>query len=153
MLIATYVGLQLLIPLRHYLYPGKVSWTEEGHRFAWHMKLRDKDASADFIIVDPVRSDTLVVDPRDYLTRWQARKMSTRPDMILQFSHYLAEKMRHDGHVQVEVRAEVTASLNGRRSQVLIDPTVDLARQRRTLKSASWILPLEEPLRTAPRRP
>ncbi len=146
-LVATYVGLQLLIPLRHYIYPGEVSWTEEGHRFAWHMKLRSKRASAEFVVVDPVRSDTLLVDPEDYLTGWQGRKMSTRPDMILQFSHYLAEKMRKDGHVQVEVRAKVTASLNGRRPQALIDPTVDLAAQRRTLKPARWIMPLEEPLR------
>ncbi len=37
-----YLALQLLIPLRHFLYPGNVHWTEEGHRFSWHMKLRNK---------------------------------------------------------------------------------------------------------------
>ncbi len=41
-LLAVWVGVQCLFPLRHWLYPGNVSWTEEGHRFAWHMKLRDK---------------------------------------------------------------------------------------------------------------
>lgn len=37
-----WVAFQCLMPFRHWLYPGNVSWTEEGHRFSWHMKLRDK---------------------------------------------------------------------------------------------------------------
>ncbi|MCI0746752.1 MAG: HTTM domain-containing protein [Verrucomicrobia subdivision 3 bacterium] len=41
-LISAYLAIQLLVPLRHLLYPGSVHWTEEGHRFSWHMKLRDK---------------------------------------------------------------------------------------------------------------
>ncbi|WP_166829530.1 HTTM domain-containing protein [Thalassoroseus pseudoceratinae] len=44
--LAVWVGVQCLVPLRHWLYPGNVSWTEEGHRFAWHMKLRDKSADS-----------------------------------------------------------------------------------------------------------
>ena len=40
-----------LLFLRHWLYPGNVSWTEEGHRYAWHMKLRDKDCTATFELV------------------------------------------------------------------------------------------------------
>jgi len=35
-----------LVPLRHLLYPGYVSWNEQGHRFAWQMKLRDKEGFA-----------------------------------------------------------------------------------------------------------
>ena len=42
-LLHLYVLAQLLVPLRHWLYPGTVSWTEEGHRFSWHMKLRAQD--------------------------------------------------------------------------------------------------------------
>ena len=32
--VGLYLALQILIPLRHWLYPGEVSWTEEGHRFS-----------------------------------------------------------------------------------------------------------------------
>ncbi len=39
-----WLSLQLWLPLRHYCIPGNVSWTEEGHRFSWRMKLRDKEA-------------------------------------------------------------------------------------------------------------
>jgi len=40
--VAVYLTFQLIMPLRHYLYPGNVSWTEEGHRFSWRMKLNRK---------------------------------------------------------------------------------------------------------------
>lgn len=51
-LLSVYLLVQLLLPLRHLLYAGDPSWTEEGHRYAWHMKLRDKDAEAVFHVVD-----------------------------------------------------------------------------------------------------
>ena len=37
-----WLAIQILVPLRHWLYTGNASWTEEGHRFSWHMKLRSK---------------------------------------------------------------------------------------------------------------
>ncbi len=40
--IALWLAFQVLFPLRHLLYPGNSGWTDEGQRFAWQMKLRDK---------------------------------------------------------------------------------------------------------------
>jgi len=40
--VSIYLSVQVLVPLRHFLYPGRASWTEEGHYFAWRMKLRSK---------------------------------------------------------------------------------------------------------------
>ena len=45
-LLGLYEVFQLLFPLRHYLYPGPVSWTEEVHYLAWQMKLRAKEGLA-----------------------------------------------------------------------------------------------------------
>lgn len=142
-LLSLYVVGQFLIPLRHFLYPGEVSWTEEGHRFSWHMKLRTKESTATFFVTDPQRRQSWRIVPDTLLTKWQMDKMPKRPDMILQFAHYLAEKARREGHEQVEVRAEVWCGLNGRKPQLLIDPKVDLAKQPRSLLPASWILPLK----------
>ncbi len=137
---------QLLVPLRHFLYPGNVSWTEEGHRFAWHMKLRAKTvASATFIVTDPRTGTTWNADPRDDLEPWQVSRMLTRPDMILQFCHRVADDLR-DRFPGVEVRADVRVSLNGRPPQPMIDPTVNLAAEKRSLRPADWIVPLREPL-------
>lgn len=142
-LLLLYLAVQLLFPFRHFLYPGPVSWTEEGHRFAWHMKLRDKDGSVRFVVTDPASRKTWTVDPREeHLSRRQAEKLAGWPDMIHQFSLYLAEEYRRDGYQRVEVRAEAMASLNGREYQFLIDPNTDLAAKPRTLWPADWILPL-----------
>jgi hypothetical protein len=144
-LVAAYVALQLLVPLRHHLYPGDVAWTEEGHRFSWRMKLRDKEAHAVFVLTDPASGRTWTVDPLEYLFPWQREEMVSRPGMILQFSHFLAREKRKEGYRDVEVRAFVPASLNGRNPQLLVDPALDLTRERRTLTPARWILPLAEP--------
>jgi hypothetical protein len=45
-----WLAMQLLIPLRHHLYPGDVAWTEEGHRFSWRMKLRDKHGTTEIYL-------------------------------------------------------------------------------------------------------
>ena len=143
---AAYVAVQVAVPLRHALYPGNASWTEEGHRFAWHMKLREKRGAVRF---DVRRGGpdawAWEVDPRTHLTKWQARKMAGRPDMILQFAHFLAEEASGPAGAPVEVRAHVEASLNGRRPQRLIDPAVNLAAERRSLRPAAWIEPLAHP--------
>ena len=99
-----------------------------------------------FMITDPATGQVIDVYPEDTLNSRQCDKMLTHPDMILQFCHRLAEEMRQRGHGQVEVRAEVMASLNGRERQLLVDPTVDLAKEKRSLAPAPWIMPLTKPL-------
>jgi vitamin K-dependent gamma-carboxylase len=143
-LLIAYVALQLAIPLRHLVYPGNVHWTEEGHRFSWHMKLRDKQATAHFYVTDPERKRTWEVSPRLYLTVRQTQKMSTRPDMILQMAHHVARDQAAKQNIDypLEVRARVVASLHGRDQQLLIDPTVNLAAERRSLRRVRWVLPL-----------
>jgi hypothetical protein len=60
--VTLYLALQILIPLRHILYPGEVNWTEEGHRFSWHMKLRSKSGRIAFTMIDPRTNQTWPVD-------------------------------------------------------------------------------------------
>lgn len=147
-LIGVWLAWQILFPLRHLLYPGSPSWTEEGHRFAWQMKLRDKRGNSAFILTDPVSGKTWRASPREHLTGRQLRKMTCRPDMVLQFAHYLADTVAvENGGIRPEVRVLADCSLNGRRSQPLIDSQIDLAKVERSLKHAPWIWPLIEPLR------
>jgi vitamin K-dependent gamma-carboxylase len=137
--LTVYLALQLAIPLRHFLYPGDVSWTEEGHRFSWRMKLRDKSGSAQFLVTDRSNGGTTtVVAPESVLSDWQVPKMVMRPDMILQFAHYLAREHGAPGRL-IEVRVQSVVSLNGHESRPLVDPRVDLAAERRTLWPAAWV--------------
>ena len=149
-LIGVWVTFQVLIPLRHFVIPGKVHWTEEGHNFSWHMKLRDKDSSGFFLITDPVGGGTSEVDPGDFLNSRQERKMNSRPEMIVQFAHYLEGRLREAGYEDIEVRARIFASLNGREPQQLVDPEVDLTKVSYPwFGHADWIMPLEVPLHRA----
>ncbi|MCA9117038.1 MAG: HTTM domain-containing protein [Planctomycetaceae bacterium] len=150
-LLGVYVAFQLLVPLRHFLYPGNVSWTEEGHRFAWHMKLRVKETSVVFYAFDENQQAIPLGDnPQQFLRRHlndrQIRAMASKPDLTLQFAHYLMDDLAKNGYPNATVRAEINASLNGRPYQPLIKPEVDLGRQKRNLWHASWITPLTTPM-------
>jgi hypothetical protein len=145
-LVSIYLLTQILVPLRHLLYPGRVDWTYEGHRFSWRMKLIDRDARAQFYVINPNNGETLEVDPDAILSPHQTWKMAARPDMILQFAHYLARKVPFYGTKPLRVEARVLVSLNGRKPALLVDQNVDLAAQPRTLKHAPWLLPVNEPL-------
>lgn len=152
--IVVWFGFQILFPLRHLLYPGNVHWTEEGHRFSWMMKLRDKKALTAFTVRDPVTGAEWTVAPEEFLLRHQASKVGTRPDMILQYAHYLAEIWAEKyGMPNMEVRVRTCVSLNGRPAALMIDPERDLTKIKRDLAPANWILPLNVPFERPPNRP
>ena len=145
--IAVWLLVQLFLPLRHYTYAGDVAWNDNGHLFSWRMKLRSKRGSLRYIVHDPVSGQNWAVQPRDYLTRKQVRKMVCRPDMVLQFAHYLAERWAKDYDIaNPVVTARNRCSLNYRRYAPQVDPTVDLTQLGRSDGMAGWVLPLEEQL-------
>jgi hypothetical protein len=136
-----YAAGQLLVPLRHWLYPSDVAWSEEGHRFAWRMKLRDKDATLALFVSNPLTGEVRQVEPRRWLTARQEGKMAPRPDMIHQFARFVADEAERRGEPRPRVTAVAVASLNGGPTSYLIDPTVDLAGEPSSLAPARWILP------------
>ena len=146
--LAAWIAVQMLLPLRHYLYPGNVMWTGEGHRYAWRMKLHTRKGVSMFEVRDADSGQVWYVQPRRYLTGKQYQKMSTRPDMILQFAQYLADMWKSEYDlVNVEVYASVNLSLNYRDPAPLIDPSRNLADVERSLRKADWILPLPQSAR------
>ncbi len=133
----------ILVPLRHHLFPGNVAWTEEGHRYSWRMMLRSKQGRGYFRVID--ENGTIeTIRPKDLLSSRQERKLSTHPDMIVQFAHFLRDRYRQEGKT-VSVFAEVEARLNNRPYQTYIDPSVDLAKEQWSyFDHSDWILPLVE---------
>ncbi len=93
------------------------------------MKLVDRDARARFYVINPSSGETLEVDPKLVLAEHQALKMASRPDMILQFAHYLASTVAFYGTKPLRVEARVLVSLNGRKPQLLVDQNLDLAKR------------------------
>lgn len=149
LLIAVMV-VELLVPFRHWLYPGNVDWTDEGSRFSWRMMLSDKTAAIQILLVDPQTGHKEPVDPRPLLTPKQLDRLSYDPEMLREFAAYLKAELVRDGLGGVEVHVISLCSLNGRKPQLMVDPRVDLGAQPRLLAPAPWIVPLTEPFRDEP---
>lgn len=134
---------QVFLPLRHHLlYDGNVLWTEEGYRFSWRVMLLEKEGMATFYVEDPQTERHWVVSNQEFLTPFQEKRMAIRPDHILQFAHYLAAvHARRYAIKKPIVRAEVYVAVNGRVSQLLIDPTINLVSKSRGIAQKDWILP------------
>jgi len=144
-LVLIFVVVQLAVPLRHFAYPGNVSWTEEGHILSWHMKLRDKNLhEIEFYAIDPESGQTWTIDPYEELSSRQVNKMGNRPDLIQQYAHHMADFFRNEGYEDIQIKVKAIVSLNFGERQFLIDPEVDLASHSRTLLHKQWIMPLEE---------
>jgi hypothetical protein len=139
--LAGYAAVQILVPLRHYAYPGDVSWNEEGMRFSWKVMLREKHGSITYYVRIPATGKELQVTPRQYLDARQEREMAGQPDLILQLAHHIADDFRARGLGDVEVRAQAVVSLNGRPAVPMIDSSRDLARISDGLARKDWILP------------
>ncbi|MEO1644475.1 MAG: HTTM domain-containing protein, partial [Chloroflexota bacterium] len=133
---------QLLMPLRHWVYPGNHLWTNEGYRFAWHVMLVEKNGTVIYRVEDPDSERFWIVFPDDYLTPQQEQQMSFQPDMILQFAHFLTDEYALQCTCEPEVYADTYVSLNRRTGQPIIAPEVNLAREIYSWQPRSWIVSL-----------
>lgn len=136
--------LQLLLPWRYLLYPGELFWTEEGYRFSWRVMLMEKSGYAQFKIVNGQTGKRFYVDNSDFLTPFQEKQMSFQPDFILEYAHMLRDHFAAQGHQNIEIYVESSVALNGRLSQPLIDPRVDLAKEVESFRHKTWILPFND---------
>lgn len=137
--IATHGVLQIALPLRHHVYPGEVLWNEDGMRFAWHVMIREKHGNVTFVaaFADGKR---LEIPARNYLTWRQEREMGAQPDLILQLARHIDRDLRSRGMTGYALHAITAVSLNGRKPQPMIDPTVDLL-QVVDFGPRDWVLP------------
>jgi len=147
-LIAGWLLLQVLIPVRHLVLPGEVAWNESGHRYSWRMKLRSKSGKARFAVSAQNESGNKrwIINPANHLNPRQARKMPCIPDMVWQFAQHLEQHYTALGHENVRVHADIVCSLNGRKYSRFINPRVDLTKISRYEPTATWIVPLDKSL-------
>lgn len=134
--ICGYIMAQIVIPLRGMLSLESSAWRSEGFNFAWKVMIVEKTGSVDFYVIDPISKRRSRIDIGQYLTPRQAAFMAQDPYLIRDMARRIALDQK-DG---AEVRADAFASLNGRASQRIVDPEVNLAGDI----PANWILPLQE---------
>jgi hypothetical protein len=140
--LSLYVMIHLALPLRHFLYPGNTSWTEQGHMFAWRMMLREKKGSLMFF-VQKKNGQMELVRPLEFITPKQYEDIVGKPDLILEFAHYLRDHYQKIWHSEVAVYATSRVSLNGRPRKEMIVPGTNLAKEKRSILPYKWIQPLE----------
>jgi hypothetical protein len=138
-----FFAIQWLMPLRHFLYPGNVLWSEEGMRFSWKVMVREKNTSTVFKVVEKKSGRYWFVSPSEYLLRHQEAEMSGTPDMLVQFAHFLKGKFAKQ-NLDVSVYAIARTAFNGRPSAPFVDPNVDLASVEDSLWPKKWIRPAPE---------
>lgn len=139
-----YVVVQVVLPFRHLAYGGNVLWHEQGMRFSWRVMVREKNGAVTYAVRDPRTDRTWLVPARLHLTAIQERELSGQPDLVLQLAHHVRDVESARVGAPVEVRVEALVSLNGRRAQLMVDPSVDLALVEDGVMPARWILPAPE---------
>jgi len=134
-----YIVIQIIVPIRFLAYPGHLFWHEEGYRFSWRVMLMEKAGNAIFRVKEGDK--VYEVNNAQFLTPLQEKMMSTQPDLILKYAHYLADEYRGRGLRAPEVYGEIYVTLNGIPSRLFIDSTVDLVQQRLSWQHYNWVLP------------
>ena len=135
--LAAVITLLCLVPARGLTRPGNSAWTERGYRFSWKVMLNEKTGLVEYRVLRDGRS--WKVYPAQELGPIQYAQLRTQPDLIRDYALHL--ERRHGAGSQVF--AESWASLNGRPTQRLINPKVDLTQPLSALEEQGWILPLE----------
>jgi vitamin K-dependent gamma-carboxylase len=80
----------------------------------------------------------------------QAGRFARDPELILQLAHFLASEHRRQTGRDVEVCALVLTSLNGRKPELFLDPSVNLAGEPRGFYHRPGVQPQNELLRDEP---
>ena len=139
----SFLILNILLPLRHHLMPGDVTYTEEGHKMSWRMMLRAKAAEypSFFEVVDTETGVRQRINAADYLTDKQLAKVFCLPDMTWQFAQMLKEDIRRTEHREVAVYVTCRCSINGNEAVTMYDESVDLTSVPYSLFQADdWII-------------
>ena len=136
-----FISIQIVFPFRYLMYPGNLFWHETGFRFGWRVMLIEKPGYAKFFTKNTKGEEQeIVLD--NWLKPNQIKMVSSQPDMIVQFARIVKNHYAERGE-EVKVRAEVWAALNGRRSQLLIDPFWDLSEIENSWAVRDYVLPLD----------
>lgn len=138
---------QLLLPFRYLAAPGELFWTEQGYRFSWRVMLMEKAGYIQFKVRDTDTGREFYANNSDFLTAFQEKQMSTQPDFILEFARYLEQHYKNEGIRDPAVYADSYVSLNGRGSQLYVDPKVDLTQASISSTNRTWVLPFKDEIK------
>jgi hypothetical protein len=138
-----YLLIQIILPIRHFLYGNDVNWTEEGFRFAWRVMLVEKVGSLEYRVRADQFKHEIRISPRKELTELQYKMIGSQPDMIVQYAHHIKEDYKDRGFTNIRVFADSTVWFNARPTQSYIRSDVDLSSIDILSDRSSWMVELE----------
>jgi vitamin K-dependent gamma-carboxylase len=138
LLVCAYVLVQFALPLRALWQPQQGAWDGRGFNFSWRVMLVEKTGYVEFFAFNPATRQRERLSVSALITPRQRVFMAQDPGLIRQLAVRLGEDLRAAGKEDWEVRTDAWATLNGRPSQRLIRPDVNLAGPL----PSDWIVPL-----------
>jgi hypothetical protein len=144
--LVAFLVVQAAFPWRHLAYDGSVFWHEAGYRFGWRVMLMEKAGWATFFIQNE-QGEEREFPTGTFLTPNQEKMMSTQPDLMIQTAKHIRQIWEDAYGEPVRVRAEVWANLNGRRSQLMVDPFLDFAALENGWAPRKFVLPMDSVIR------
>jgi Vitamin K-dependent gamma-carboxylase len=142
-LLLVHFCIQIFMPFRYLLYDGNLFWHEQGYRFSWRVMLIEKAGTSFFTIVDTNNKFIDEVTNCEHLNYMQEKMMSTQPDMLLQYAHYLKTVYIKKGFLNPKVYVKNYVTLNGSGTRLFVNDTINLAAQPIDLKQKTWLLPFQ----------
>lgn len=141
--LVAFIVVQLLLPFRYLAYEENLFWHEQGYRFSWRVMLMEKSGSITYFLTDPSSKRKISIDHAQYLTPTQEKQLATQPDLILQFAHYLRDKLEKKGIENPIITATAFVTLNNSGSRLFIDPELNLSEVQDSFSPKKWILPFK----------
>jgi vitamin K-dependent gamma-carboxylase len=123
---ATYLCLQIIIPIRHLSYPAELDWSREASRFSWGIKERNQEVDIKFSVEIAGQEERTPINLAQYLSKHQIRALNTWPDLVADFAQQLRMTLERQGKEVTGVYAlAVRKDLEGNR-QLLLNPNTNL---------------------------
>ena len=145
-LLVFFLLFQLVFPWRYLAHKGNSYWHEFGYRFAWKVMLMEKAGYTTYYIENEA-GQKQVFPIENFLSPNQLKMVGAKPDLIVQAAHLIHAHWKRENNENIKVSAEVWTTLNGRRSQLMIDPFVDLATVKNDWSERNYVLPLDSVIR------
>ncbi|XP_041976445.1 vitamin K-dependent gamma-carboxylase [Aricia agestis] len=140
-LIGLYVFIQAFLPYSHFITKGYNNWTNGLYGYSWDMMVQTWDIDSVVVkIIDNESQEELFIDPYAYTPndRW-----TRHGDMVLQYAACVRDKLKtsidyrysegalenpHSEPMNISIYIDVWCSMNGRFTQRMFNPNVDLLK-------------------------
>lgn len=145
-LLAIYFVLQLILPLRHFLFKGNTEWTGKAQYFSWRMKIQTRKTNKlEFTVLNYDKKEIVTVDLRSFgLNDDQIRLLSMHPETGVKLAKEIRRTAELKGLKNIEVKANVVVSFNSRTPQRLYKDIDLSAVEEGIFKPRSYVARLNE---------